>query len=116
MQGCEKLANGTSAANTSLNSNRFKKMSMEHPLWNNPLLLACQRGQLQIEQLKFIFSQYYLYSKNFSKLIAVAMSKSDDKNRHLNLSKTIWDKEGVNAAAKRHITMFKNFLENVLLC
>lgn len=38
----------------------------EHPFWSNSLLKAIKAGHLTATDYKFIFEQYYFYSKNFT--------------------------------------------------
>lgn len=81
-----------------------------HKIWRNPLLLACSNGELSIDDFKFIFSQYYLYSKNFTKLLAIGMLRCDSDYHRSELSKNIWEEGGGQDVELRHSEIFRKFL------
>ena len=37
----------------------LRDIQRNHPLSNNPLLVACREGTLTLEDFRFVFSQYY---------------------------------------------------------
>src|SRR5262245_25316234 len=49
----------------------------EHPFWQNRLFKACTAGHLTKDDFKFIYGQYYLYSKNFTRYLAALMANCD---------------------------------------
>src|SRR5262245_61005186 len=63
---------GPSEADTSHPNalSRFHELQSEHHFWNNRLFRSCRNGYLAIEDFQFIFSQYYLYSKSFTRYIS----------------------------------------------
>jgi mannose-6-phosphate isomerase-like protein (cupin superfamily)/pyrroloquinoline quinone (PQQ) biosynthesis protein C len=93
---------------------QLEKIQIDHPLWRNPLLLAAEQGKLSRADFKFIFSQYYLYSKNFSRLIAIAMAKCESDYFRSKLSENLWEEGGGLEIEKRHSEIFRQFLKNSL--
>lgn len=53
------------------------QFAKNHPFWNNRLFVACLRGELNRQDFIYIFSQYYLYSKNFTRYVAGVMANCD---------------------------------------
>jgi len=94
--------------------NLLNKVRDEHPIWNNELLLACENGDLNQADLQYMFSQYYYYSKNFTKLIAAALLKNNDDFYRAKLSANLWEESGELDIEKRHAEIFRKFLTNVL--
>jgi pyrroloquinoline quinone (PQQ) biosynthesis protein C/quercetin dioxygenase-like cupin family protein len=86
----------------------------KHPFWNNPLFRACSAGALTIEDFHFIFSQYYLYSKNFTRYLAAIMANCEDDLFRAHLSENMWEEGGGAAPEKRHAEIFRQFLRDGL--
>lgn len=86
----------------------------KHKIWKNPLLTACSNLELSFQDFQFIFSQYYLYSKNFTKLLAIGMLKCDDDYYRSKLSKNIWEEGGGEEVELRHAEIFRKFLSHSL--
>jgi pyrroloquinoline quinone (PQQ) biosynthesis protein C/quercetin dioxygenase-like cupin family protein len=94
--------------------NQFHKMQSEHKFWNNRLFRACRKGYLTIEDFQFIFSQYYLYSKNFTRYIAALMANSNNDYYRSRLSENLWEEGGGAEPEKRHAELFRRFLREAL--
>jgi mannose-6-phosphate isomerase-like protein (cupin superfamily)/pyrroloquinoline quinone (PQQ) biosynthesis protein C len=92
----------------------LNKVRDEHPIWDNELLLACTNGDLNRDDFRYIFSQYYYYSKNFTKLLAAALVKNDNDFHRAKLSANLWEESGELDIDKRHSEIFRKFLINVL--
>ena len=45
-----------------------------HPIWDSRLLKAFEMKHLTLDDIRFIFSQYYLYSKNFTRYLSGLMA------------------------------------------
>lgn len=45
----------------------LQKAQKEHLFWDNELFRGCRLGLFSLDDFRFIFSQYYLYSKNFTR-------------------------------------------------
>lgn len=99
--------------NTSL-AQYLHDIKNDHKIWQNPLLTACSEGTLTRDNFKFIFSQYYLYSKNFTKLLTVGMFKCDNDYYRSRLSENLWEEGGGEDIELRHAEIYRKFLTNHL--
>jgi len=88
----------------------LREFQQNHPLWNNPLLVACREGTLTLEDFKFVFSQYYAYSRSFTRFLAALMASCDDDLLRSQLSQNLWEEGGGAAPERRHSNIFRNFL------
>jgi pyrroloquinoline quinone (PQQ) biosynthesis protein C/quercetin dioxygenase-like cupin family protein len=93
---------------------QFHELQSEHQFWNNRLFRACRQGYLSVEDFQFIFSQYYLYSKNFTRYIAALMANSNDDYHRSRLSENLWEEGGGAQPDKRHAELFRKFLREAL--
>jgi len=93
---------------------RFHELQAQHHFWNNRLFRACQHGHLSFEDFQFIFSQYYLYSKNFTRYIAALMANSNNDYYRSRLSENLWEEGGGADPDKRHAELFRKFLRDAL--
>lgn len=48
----------------------LRRRQNEHALWKSPLLAGFVQGAFSKDDLRYVFSQYHHYSKNFTRLIA----------------------------------------------
>ncbi|MCG8418829.1 MAG: iron-containing redox enzyme family protein [Proteobacteria bacterium] len=85
-----------------------------HPLWQNRLLKACARGHLGVDDLRFLFEQYYLYSKNLTRYLSALMSSCEDDLHRARLAQNLWEEGGMVETQKRHAEMFRVFLRDGL--
>ena len=81
-----------------------------HPLWKCQLLQACERGHLTREDFTFIFSQYYLYSRNFTRYLAALMTVCENDLLRAKLSQNLWEEGGALEPEQRHAEIFRDFL------
>lgn len=88
----------------------LREIQANHPIWNNPLLLACREGQLTIEDFQFIFGQYYAYSRSFTRFLAALMAGCDDDLLRAQLSQNLWEEGGGASLDRRHSNIFREFL------
>ena len=86
----------------------------EHPLWRNQLFQACEAGTLDREDLKYVFSQYQLYSRNFTRYISALMANCESDLFRARLSENLWEEGGGCAPEKRHAELFRRFLRDAL--
>jgi mannose-6-phosphate isomerase-like protein (cupin superfamily)/pyrroloquinoline quinone (PQQ) biosynthesis protein C len=86
----------------------------EHTFWNNRLLRACVEGDLGLEDLRLLFSQYYLYSRNFTRYLAGLMANCDDDLFRAQISENLWEEGGGAEPEKRHAEIFRTFLRDGL--
>lgn len=85
-------------------------LQASHPLWNNPLLQACRAGSLSRDDLRYVFSQYYAYSRCFTRYLAALMMNCEDDLMRAQLSQNLWEEGGGTAPERRHANIFRNFL------
>ena len=93
---------------------KLKDLGNSHPFWKNRLFRACSAGYLTIEDFRFIFSQYYLYSKNFTRYLAALMANCENDLFRARLSENMWEEGGGTAPEKRHAEIFRRFLKEGL--
>jgi len=92
----------------------FHELQSRHQFWNNRLFRACRRGHLNVEDFRFVFSQYYLYSRNFTRYIAAVMANSDNDYHRSRLSENLWEEGGGADPERRHAELFRKFLWEAL--
>jgi mannose-6-phosphate isomerase-like protein (cupin superfamily)/pyrroloquinoline quinone (PQQ) biosynthesis protein C len=86
----------------------------QHSLWSCALLRACATGHLTRDDLAFIFSQYHLYSKNFTRFLAAAMANFESDAFRASLSRNLWEESGMLDLSQRHSELFRVFLREGL--
>jgi pyrroloquinoline quinone (PQQ) biosynthesis protein C/mannose-6-phosphate isomerase-like protein (cupin superfamily) len=93
---------------------QLRAAQTEHPFWNNRFFKACSAGVLTKDDYKFMFAQYYLYSKNFTRYLAALMANCDSDYHRSRLSENLWEEGGGLAPEKRHAEIFRRFLREGL--
>jgi mannose-6-phosphate isomerase-like protein (cupin superfamily)/pyrroloquinoline quinone (PQQ) biosynthesis protein C len=81
-----------------------------HPFWNNKLFTACLNGELSREDFAYVFAQYYLYSKNFTRYIAGVMANCEQDHFRAKLTQNLWEESGEGCQIS-HAQIFRNFLK-----
>lgn len=81
-----------------------------HPLWTCRLLGACAAGKLSRDDFAYIFSQYFEYSRNFTRYLSAAMANCDDEKFRARLSENLWEEGGGADPKHRHAEIFRRFL------
>ncbi|MEO5727380.1 MAG: iron-containing redox enzyme family protein, partial [Byssovorax sp.] len=81
---------------------QLRKVEAEHSFWNNRFFKACLAGHLTKEDCKFVFGQYYLYSKNFTRYLSALMANCDNDLHRSRISENLWEEGGGAAPEKRH--------------
>jgi mannose-6-phosphate isomerase-like protein (cupin superfamily)/pyrroloquinoline quinone (PQQ) biosynthesis protein C len=92
----------------------LQKLRDRHTFWDSKLFKACESGQLSREDFKFIFSQYYLYSRNFTRYLSAAMANCEDDLYRSRLTANLWEEGGEKDIEKRHAQIFRKFLREGL--
>ncbi len=92
----------------------LKKLQENHDFWDNSFFKGCKLGWFSKEDFKYIFSQYYLYSKNFTRYIAFLMANCESDYYRALLSENIWQEGGGSNVDKRHAEIFRVFLKKTL--
>jgi pyrroloquinoline quinone (PQQ) biosynthesis protein C/quercetin dioxygenase-like cupin family protein len=93
---------------------KLRVLQAEHPFWSNPLLAAFGQGTLSREDLRYVYSQYHLYSKNFTRFVAAVMANCDSDLFRAQLSENLWEEGGGCEPERRHAQIFRNFLHRAL--
>jgi pyrroloquinoline quinone (PQQ) biosynthesis protein C/quercetin dioxygenase-like cupin family protein len=89
---------------------KLRALQHDHAFWRNPLLAAFSQGTLTRDDLQYVFSQYHLYSKNFTRFVAAVMANCDSDLFRAQLSENLWEEGGGCEPLRRHAQIFRNFL------
>jgi len=92
----------------------LEEQQATHPFWENRLFLACKAGALRLEDFRYIFSQYYLYSKNFTRYLAALLANLEDDLLRARITENLWEESGGIDIEKRHAQIFRRFLQEGL--
>jgi pyrroloquinoline quinone (PQQ) biosynthesis protein C/quercetin dioxygenase-like cupin family protein len=86
----------------------------DHKLWSSRLLQAAHQGRLTLDDYRYVFAQYYAYSRNFTRYLAAVMASCPDDYLRSRLSENIWEEGGGAAPEERHAQIFRRFLTDAL--
>ncbi|HEY0253740.1 MAG TPA: iron-containing redox enzyme family protein [Kofleriaceae bacterium] len=92
----------------------LRKIQAEHPFWSNPLLVGLAQGAFTKDDLRFVYSQYHHYSKNFTRFIAAVMANCESDLFRAQLSENLWEEGGGCEPDRRHAQIFRNFLQTTM--
>jgi mannose-6-phosphate isomerase-like protein (cupin superfamily)/pyrroloquinoline quinone (PQQ) biosynthesis protein C len=93
---------------------KLRALQADHALWQSPLLAAFAQGVLARDDLRYVFSQYHLYSKNFTRFVAAVMANCDSDLFRAQLSENLWAEGGGCEPARRHAQIYRDFLKRSL--
>ena len=93
---------------------KLRIIQAEHPFWSNPLLAGFAQGSFTRDDLRFVFSQYHHYSKNFTRFIAAVMANCESDLFRAQLSENLWEEGGGCEPDRRHAQIFRNFLTRTM--
>lgn len=110
----EKWHGTNQSANFHDQLNTLKELCRQHPIWQSPLLIAAESGSLKHNDYQFLFSQYYLYSKNFSRFLAAVMANCENDFYRSKLAENLWEESGEKDLENRHAEIFRRFLTDSL--
>jgi pyrroloquinoline quinone (PQQ) biosynthesis protein C/mannose-6-phosphate isomerase-like protein (cupin superfamily) len=85
-----------------------------HSFWNNKLFSAGKQGLLTFEDWRYVFSQYYLYNKNFTRYLTAIMTNCENDYYRSRLSENLWEEGGGAKPEERHAELFRKFLVQTL--
>ncbi|MEY3162691.1 MAG: hypothetical protein RIT25_2685 [Planctomycetota bacterium] len=88
----------------------LRRLEESHPFWQNELFQACRAGALRREDFQFLFGQYHLYSRNFTRYLSGLMANLEDDLLRSRLSENLWEEGGGAEPSRRHAQIFRNFL------
>lgn len=86
----------------------------EHALWSCRLLTAFAQGTLSRDDIRYVFSQYHMYTSSFTRFIAAVMAGCDSDLFRAQLAQNLWEEGGGCEPSRRHAQIFRNFLRNSL--
>ncbi|MBO3460027.1 iron-containing redox enzyme family protein [Aetokthonos hydrillicola Thurmond2011] len=98
---------------TSYQLEQLNHLKDNHQFWKNSLLQAAQSGNLTIENYRYIWSQYLLYSQNFTRYIAGVMVACENDYHRALLSENLWEEGGGCKTEERHSEIFRKFLQQL---
>ncbi|MDB4966186.1 MAG: hypothetical protein JWN44_1875 [Myxococcales bacterium] len=93
---------------------RLRERRAQHPLWSHRLLAACRDGLLDVDELRYFFSQYRLYSSSFTRFLAALMMRCESDFFRARLSQNLWEEGGGCEPSNRHSELFRSFLRDGL--
>jgi pyrroloquinoline quinone (PQQ) biosynthesis protein C/mannose-6-phosphate isomerase-like protein (cupin superfamily) len=85
-----------------------------HALWDNRLLQAFAAGTLDADDLRYVFAQYYLYARNFTRYLSALMTTCESDFFRARLSEALWSEGGGHEPELRHAHIFRRFLARAL--
>jgi pyrroloquinoline quinone (PQQ) biosynthesis protein C/mannose-6-phosphate isomerase-like protein (cupin superfamily) len=86
----------------------------QHPFWRSPLLAAFSQGTLSRDDLRYVFSQYHLYTSSFTRFITAVMTNCENDLFRAQLSENLWEEGGGCEPERRHAQIFRRFLRGSL--
>lgn len=92
----------------------LRSLTEQHPIWNCRLLKSCDAGHLTFEDLRLVFGQYYLYSKNFTRYLAAVMVNCESDYFRARLAMNLWEEGGGQDPRARHAEILRAFLRETL--
>lgn len=93
---------------------QLQRLRSEHPFWRCRLLAACDDGTLSRDDFRYVFSQYQLYSKTFTRFLSALMTSCESDLFRSLLSKNLWEEGGGADPDQRHAELFRRFLRDSL--
>ncbi len=92
----------------------LRRLEQSHPFWDNRLFRGFKAGAFSRDDIKYIFSQYQLYSKSFTRFISALMANCENDLYRSRLSENLWEEGGGCEPDKRHAEIFRRFLRESL--
>jgi pyrroloquinoline quinone (PQQ) biosynthesis protein C/quercetin dioxygenase-like cupin family protein len=92
----------------------LRHLQDQHPLWRCALLSGFAQGAFSRDDLRYIYSQYHLYSSSFTRYIAAVMTNCENDLFRAQLSENLWEEGGGCEPARRHAQIFRDFLARSL--
>lgn len=85
-----------------------------HPLWRNKLLVAFEDGALNIEDFRYVFSQYYLYARSHTRHVAALLTTCESDVLRARLVDALWAEGAGHEPELRASHIFRRFLARAL--
>ena len=94
-------------------NNLVEKMN-NHPFWRCKLLFAISAKHLTFEDYQILFSEYFYYSKNFTRYLSGLLINLENDLLRSRLTENLWEEGGGAKPEERHAELFRKFLTNGL--
>ena len=92
----------------------LRELQRRHAFWDCGLLAGFAQGALSRDDLRYVFSQYHLYTSSFTRFIAAVMASCESDRYRAALSQNLWEEGGGCEPERRHAQLFRNFLTRSL--
>jgi quercetin dioxygenase-like cupin family protein/pyrroloquinoline quinone (PQQ) biosynthesis protein C len=92
----------------------LRRIQNDHRFWSCDLLAGFAQGAFSREDLRYVFSQYHLYTSTFTRFIAAVMANCESDLFRAQLSANLWEEGGGCEPARRHAEIFRGFLRSSL--
>jgi pyrroloquinoline quinone (PQQ) biosynthesis protein C len=92
----------------------LRELQRKHAFWNCRLLAGFAQGTFSRDDLRYIFSQYHLYTSSFTRFLAAVMVNCESDRFRARLSENLWEEGGGCDPERRHAQLFRNFLHHSL--
>ena len=92
----------------------LRELQRKHALWSCRLLAGFAQGAFSRDDLRYIFSQYHLYTSSFTRFLAAVMVSCESDLFRARLSENLWEEGGGCDPERRHAQLFRNFLHQSL--
>jgi mannose-6-phosphate isomerase-like protein (cupin superfamily)/pyrroloquinoline quinone (PQQ) biosynthesis protein C len=92
----------------------LRRLERDHPFWRCRLLGGFSAGAFTRDELRYVFSQYHLYSSSFTRFLAGVMASCESDLFRAELAQNLWEEGGGCAPERRHAQLFRDFLRRSL--
>jgi len=92
----------------------LRRIRDEHRFWRCELLAGFAQGAFSRDDMRYVFSQYHLYTSSFTRFIAAVMANCENDRFRAELSANLWEEGGGCKPARRHAEIFRGFLQRSL--
>jgi pyrroloquinoline-quinone synthase len=92
----------------------LRELQHNHAFWDCRLLAGFAQGAFSRDDLRYIFSQYHLYTSSFTRFLAAVMVNCESDLFRARLSENLWEEGGGCDPERRHAQLFRNFLHRSL--
>ena len=86
----------------------------DHALWSCRLLSGFEEGAFSLSDMRYVFSQYHLYTSTFTRFIAAVMASCESDLFRAQLAQNLWEEGGGCEPSRRHAQIFRSFLHSSL--
>ncbi|WP_196513081.1 TenA family transcriptional regulator [Nostoc sp. NZL] len=94
---------------SSLVTDSFRDITVNHPLWNHEFLIRCRTGNLFLPDVQVLAVQMYKFSKEFNRILASILSCCQDENSQLVILENLFDEMGQGDTTQSHPELFRKF-------